>query len=88
MPSLVRKIAALLLLMSTPAFGTDLPPDRQLALLQQWWSSAFDNFHQIAEQSGGTLSEPIYKPHGRVHSVFQSVEAPAFGDHVMYLGEY
>lgn len=66
MPYLVRKIVASLMLISAPAFGTDLPPDRQLALMQQWWNGSFDNFRQIAEQSGGTLSEPIYKPHGRV----------------------
>ncbi len=79
----------LTLIPQTPVRADDQSPtDKQIETLMQWWSGEFDNFLQVATESGGVFADREYTPHFRLHGIHRLVDAPLFGAHVMYAAEY
>ena len=73
--------------LSLPA-AVAAPANHDIEQLMQWWSGEFDNFRQVATQSGGVFAERKYAPYFRIHGVYQHVNVPLLGAYVMYAAEY
>ncbi|MDX2222063.1 MAG: CpcT/CpeT family chromophore lyase [Rhodospirillaceae bacterium] len=82
-------LVALLAWMIGPAAAhTKADLNAQLKLLMEWWPGDYDNNEQIVRQSGGGLSAQTDKPFYRLHTVFKRVNAPQFGENVLYVEEW
>jgi hypothetical protein len=81
-------VAALLWAAAPAAAHTKADLNAQLKLLMEWWPGDYDNNEQIVRQSGGGLSAQTDKPFYRLHTVFKRVNAPQFGENVLYVEEW
>jgi hypothetical protein len=82
--SIAAPLAIALILVTAPAFAESLEED--LELMMSWFAGEFDNHLQVVEEE--EAEEPPEQPHEWIHSIFQPVELPAFGEHVFYVEQY
>ncbi|MCB2106042.1 MAG: hypothetical protein KDE14_00020 [Rhodobacteraceae bacterium] len=86
--SIVYAFAALAWASLPAAAYTKADLNAQLKLLMQWWPGDYDNNEQIVRQSGGGLAKAVDTPFYRLHTVFKRVDAPQFGENVLYVEEW
>ncbi|MEX1312125.1 MAG: chromophore lyase CpcT/CpeT, partial [Candidatus Sulfomarinibacteraceae bacterium] len=67
-----------------PVAGDSLEVD--LEVMMEWFAGEFDNHQQVVEEI--EAEKPPEQPHEWIHSIFQPVELPVFGDHVFYVEQY
>jgi len=60
--------------------------DDDLELMMEWFAGEFDNHQQYLDEV--EAETPPEQPHEWIHSIFQPVELPLFGDHVFYVEQY
>lgn len=60
--------------------------EKDLRILLGWFEGEFDNNEQVA--FADQLGIPRDAVPERIHSIFKSVELPAFGEHVFYVEQY
>lgn len=69
---------------ASPATADSLEHD--LEVMMEWFAGEFDNHLQHVEEI--EAEDPPEQPHEWIHSIFQPVELPVFGDHVFYVEQY
>jgi hypothetical protein len=77
-------VALMLAIAAAPAPADDLEYD--LRTMMDWFAGEFDNHQQHVEEV--EAETPPDHPHEWIHSIFQPVELPVFGDHVFYVEQY
>jgi len=60
--------------------------DRDFNLMMEWFEGEFDNMEQVYFDRVLKVGEE--EAHGRVHSIFKRVAAPAIGLHLFYVQQY
>lgn len=74
------------------AGGTDVPPPpakpeflaADLVQIMEWFPGRFDNNRQVVDEEEAGVETPLLW----IHSIFEPVELPEFGDHVFYVEQY
>ncbi len=81
----VLVLAATLAALPAPA-PAESPLDKDFRLLMEMFPGRYDNNNQVmfAEEAG----VPEDSRHERLHHLFVPVEAPAFGEHVLFVQQY
>jgi hypothetical protein len=73
-----------LLCTTTTQAQKTVPPSAELSLLKTWFAGEFDNFQQVYKER----EDKKDNVHDHIHSIFQPVNLPAFGQHVFYVLQY
>ena len=74
---------ALLVAVTMTSAGT---LEEDLELMMSWFAGEFDNHLQVVEEE--EAEQPPEQPHEWIHSIFQPIELPEFGDNVYYVEQY
>jgi len=82
--SLAALAALALFLVAAPATADSL--EYELELMMDWFAGEFDNHQQHVDEI--EAETPPEQPHEWIHSIFQPVELPVFGDRVFYVEQY
>ncbi len=80
----IRGLVALLALACCLPVAADSHLEADLEQLNTWFAGRFDNYWQVRMEE----DEPPEHPHGRIHSIFATVEMPELGEHVYYVQQY